>query len=203
MSELSAPLKPSMRHILPTDYRVMPWKNGLGTTTEIAVEPPGASLDAFVWRVSIADLRASGPFSTFEQVDRIIVLIEGAPMTLTHEGGRVHRLTLLSPYRFAGEIPTQSDLDAPPSRDFNVMVRRGSARADLAVHELAAGETMLTPEGVGEILLYLLRGEATVRGDGEALCVRGNETVMAKGRLAVVAVKPAVVLTVMLGFDTP
>ena len=84
----------------------MPWKNGLGTTTEIAVHPPGAGLDAFAWRVSIADLGASGPFSIFAGYDRTLVQIEGAPMTLSHAGRGEKRLSLLSPYRFAGELDT-------------------------------------------------------------------------------------------------
>jgi len=35
-----------LRRLRPGDFRVMTWKNGLGTTTELAVDPPGASLDA-------------------------------------------------------------------------------------------------------------------------------------------------------------
>ncbi|TIV74879.1 MAG: HutD family protein, partial [Mesorhizobium sp.] len=31
-----------MRILRAADYRVMPWKNGGGTTTEIAVSPDGA-----------------------------------------------------------------------------------------------------------------------------------------------------------------
>src|SRR4051812_9694313 len=101
----------------------MPWKNGLGATTELAVYPAGADLDGFTWRLSIADLGASGPFSTFAGYDRILVQIEGAPMTLSHEGRGEHRLRLLTPYRFAGELVTHGALEAPPVRDFNVMVR--------------------------------------------------------------------------------
>src|SRR4051812_41801439 len=95
------------RVIRPAGYRVMPWKNGQGTTTEIAVHPLGAALDAFTWRLSIADLAASGPFSTFAGYDRILVQLEGAPMALAHEGRGEHRLTRLVPHRFAGEWPTQ------------------------------------------------------------------------------------------------
>src|SRR5690349_15258414 len=103
----------SLRLLRPADYRVMPWKNGLGTTTEIAVDPPGVGLDAFTWRISIADLQVSGPFSTFPGHDRVLVQIEGEPMTLSHEGGVGQRLRLLSPHRFAGELATHGALDGP------------------------------------------------------------------------------------------
>ena len=54
-----------VRLLTPNDYRSMPWKNGAGRTTEIAVHPAGAALDAFAWRVSIADIERDGPFSRF------------------------------------------------------------------------------------------------------------------------------------------
>ena len=34
-----------MRHLKACGHRVMPWKNGLGSTTEIAVYPPGAGIE--------------------------------------------------------------------------------------------------------------------------------------------------------------
>ena len=49
------------------DYKVMPWKNGGGITTEIWVSPEGSGLAGvpFDWRVSIADVATDGPFSKF------------------------------------------------------------------------------------------------------------------------------------------
>ena len=44
-----------MRILRAPDYRRMPWKNGGGETTEIAVFPAGAGLDDFDWRVSHGD----------------------------------------------------------------------------------------------------------------------------------------------------
>ncbi len=71
-----------VRLLTPADFHPMPWKNGAGRTTEIAVYPPGASLDAFLWRVSIADVERDGPFSRFPGIDRTIVLLEGGGMRL-------------------------------------------------------------------------------------------------------------------------
>ena len=56
-----------MRILRAADYRRMPWKNGSGETVEVAVFPPGASIDDFDWRISIATVAAeNGAFSLFQ-----------------------------------------------------------------------------------------------------------------------------------------
>ena len=40
----------------------VPWKNGGGSTREIACGPAGAGMDGFDWRASIATIAAPGPF---------------------------------------------------------------------------------------------------------------------------------------------
>ena len=56
-----------MRIIRPADLVRMPWKNGGGETTEIAVSPEAAGLDRFDWRVSMARVARNGPFSEFAE----------------------------------------------------------------------------------------------------------------------------------------
>jgi uncharacterized protein len=193
---------PSHRRLRPADYRVMPWKNGLGTTTEVVIHPPGASLDGFDWRLSIADLMASGPFSTFAGYDRLLVQLEGAPMTLRHAGRGEHRLRPLSPYRFVGELDTYGALEAPPARDFNVMVRRDRASAEVSVHELAAGAAVCVEGEVETRIVYALRGTGLVDIGGETLDLRADEALVAVGApwLAVTAaLSAATVILVAIG----
>lgn len=193
-------------HLRPADYRVMPWKNGLGTTTEIAVHPPGAGLDAFTYRLSIADLTTSGPFSTFAGVDRIIVQLEGAPMTLAHEGSGEHRLALLVPHRFAGEVATHGTLAPPPARDFNVMVRRALASADLVVHQLGAGNSVSGGGEPGTRVVFVQRGAAAVRVEDESVALRRAETLIVTERasLAVTAgSEGATVFVISIGPAAP
>jgi len=64
------------------DRRSSQWKNGGGTTAEVVSAPKGTFLSDFAWRVSIADVIHGGPFSKFEGVDRIIMVIEGAGLIL-------------------------------------------------------------------------------------------------------------------------
>lgn len=191
-------MPPSIRHLRPADYRVMPWKNGLGTTTEIAVHPPGAGLDDFVWRLSLADLAASGPFSTFAGVERVLLQIEGEPMELVHEGLGRRRLAPLSPYRFQGEWPTHGELTSP-ARDLNVMTRRARARAAVAVHDLAPGSSARLLSAAETWIVYALRGALTIRVD--ALDVAGatiaspdlgaHEALIVDGEAALELVTPA------------
>ena len=122
-----------VRLLTPADYRTMPWKNGGGRTTEIAAYPPGAGLDAFLWRVSLADVACDGPFSSFPGIERTIVLLEGAGMRL-HGGLRDAELTTpFEPHAFSGDATVDCTLVAGPVRDFNVMFRRGRARGSVAV----------------------------------------------------------------------
>ena len=136
-----------VRLLTPNDYRSMPWKNGAGRTTEIAVHPPGAALDAFAWRVSIADVERDGPFSRFPGIDRTIVLLAGSGMRLAGPGTSPKGLgmgpkgtaretdltTRFVAHDFSGDDAIDCTLLAGPCRDFNAMFRRGRARGRVAV----------------------------------------------------------------------
>ena len=75
----------TLRIFGPGDFRVMPWKNGAGSTTELLIDPPGATLaGGFRWRVSMATVAESGPFSSFPGLDRTLLLLEGEGMELDH-----------------------------------------------------------------------------------------------------------------------
>lgn len=116
-------------HLLgPDDYKAMPWKNGLGTTTEIAIHPPGAGLTGapFDWRVSLAEVGTDGDFSRFPGYDRSILVAEGAGMELGFDSAPPARLAGLGAMTsFSGDWYTRCHLLGGPVRDFNVMSARG------------------------------------------------------------------------------
>ena len=95
-----------------TSLIATPWKNGGGVTREIVCQPPGAGMDSFDWRVSIAHIASDGPFSAFAGVDRVITLLEGAGVRLrSTDGAFDHTLnTPLRPFAFAGEAPVVGTL---------------------------------------------------------------------------------------------
>ncbi|MDB5618149.1 MAG: hypothetical protein JWQ24_2387 [Tardiphaga sp.] len=103
----------------------MPWKNGGGSTTEIAIGPAGASLDAFDWRISMAQVATDGPFSIFAGIDRTLAVIKRGGMELTI--GYQPAVTLGSvsePLSFPGDTPTTARLLDGEITDLNVMTRR-------------------------------------------------------------------------------
>ncbi|AMM24634.1 HutD/Ves family protein [Variovorax sp. PAMC 28711] len=111
------------------------WKNGGGSTREIGSWPPGSGLDDFDWRVSIATIEASGPFSVFTGVDRTIMLLAGDGVQLRGEGVKHLLDTLHEPFAFSGDVAIQCTLLGGESTDFNVMSRRGRCRAEVRIVE--------------------------------------------------------------------
>ncbi|HVE07255.1 MAG TPA: HutD family protein [Paraburkholderia sp.] len=145
-----------------------PWKNGGGVTREIAAYPQGAALDAFGWRVSVADVAQPGPFSRFAGIDRTLVLLEGSGMLLDERGDsgdrgnaspRTHALTKpLDIARFAGETAIDARLVDGATRDFNLMVRRGAASGHVEIWR-GAGTHSVTAD---TLLLFCATGPLRV-----------------------------------------
>jgi hypothetical protein len=132
-----------------------PWKNGLGRTRELACWPAGSSLGAFDWRVSIATIGASAPFSRFDGIDRTIMLLSGPGVRLSSADGTLdQRLDRpCRPFSFAGELALEGEPLGGESRDFNVMTRRAAYRSETAVVRAAE---MMQPAPFG--LLLALNG---------------------------------------------
>lgn len=114
----------------------MPWKNGGGTTREITCQPVGSSVHDFAWRLSIAEIAASGPFSAFAGVDRVITLLEGDGVHLHGASAGVDHLLNqpLQPFAFSGDVALDCDVLGGVCQDFNVMVRRSYGVPCVAVY---------------------------------------------------------------------
>lgn len=70
--------------MIPYDTLVAaPWANGGGITREIAALRGAGGI---LWRISLADVDAEGPFSVFAGLRRILTVIEGAGMVLEDPG---------------------------------------------------------------------------------------------------------------------
>jgi len=149
-----------MHVIRSSGYRVMPWKNGGGETTEIFVSPTTGNFD---WRVSIAKVNADGPFSTFCGYDRHIMMLTGSGMRLDIEGRGIFELELLKPFSFSGDLRVNGSLVNGPILDFNLMVRRDFGQGVLRVMDCGAGY----PFGSGQslCLVHVLLGESRIGGD--------------------------------------
>lgn len=157
MSAAPSPI-PQARRFALAELTPMPWKNGGGTTREIAAWPPAAGLDTFDWRLSIADIAADGPFSAFPGIDRQIVLLDGDGVRLrARDGSFDHRLVALGePFAFAGEAAVDATLLGGSTRDFNVMTRRGRCRARVVCTGEAIASTDVDADTT--VVLYVLAG---------------------------------------------
>ncbi|MFF8882268.1 HutD/Ves family protein [Streptomyces flaveolus] len=138
-----------------------PWKNGGGVTSEVAVHPQGAGTDDFGWRVSVADVARSGPFSTFDGVDRIITVVDGPGMALTVDGIPHVVDAPYEPFAFPGDAVTECRLLDGPIVDFNVMARRAGTTARVRVER---AHTCVRPGTGTRVLTIVLEGTALLHG---------------------------------------
>jgi hypothetical protein len=145
--------------------RVMPWRNGGGSTREVAIDPPDARAGApFRWRISRASVASDSPFSIFPGVDRSLWLLRGNGLLLDVAGREVRLERPLQRFDFAGETPVHARLLAGAIEDLNVFVARGSVTVDAQVLTLAADqqETRTLPRGTS--VLLALEGGLAVTG---------------------------------------
>jgi hypothetical protein len=107
------------------DRTAIPWKNGGGVTRDVLISPANANLDAFDWRISIAEIAHDGAFSQFPGIDRKLAVLDGK-VALTVEGRAPVALDAHSAVvGFPGEASVEGHLIDGPSTDLNVMTWRG------------------------------------------------------------------------------
>lgn len=158
------------RLITEADHRVMPWKNGFGLTREIAIDPPDAGLAVpFRWRLSIADVRSSGPFSSFPGYERTIMVIAGDGMELTVGDAQPRLLDRpYEPFVFSGDAVTMCRLLGGPIRDFNLMVHGPCLSSKLEIVRLDASSSAgrAVEQDALTTILHCFQGSAEVRLEG-------------------------------------
>ena len=162
----------------------VPWRNGGGTTTVVAAEPD--------WRVSIATISEAGDFSVFPGVDRVLMPLSPAGLTLAI-AGRIRPLAQYEAASFAGEEEVASVDVSSTGLDLNLMTRRGECDGSLGLSDLhekrsfsaAGGETVLVIVLEGDVSGAdgpLLNRDAVLLPSGAAVELIG------RGALAVVRV---------------
>lgn len=140
----------------PEGFLTTPWKNGGGITHEIAMEP---GPKGWLWRISIAEVAADGPFSRFDGLARVLTVIEGEGIDLHHPDGVLHARPL-HPVAFSGKTAVEGRLTRGPIRDLNVIFDplRIAAR-------VSAAEGPVVLDTGDDLLGYLcLSGQAVAAG---------------------------------------
>lgn len=166
------------------DHPRSPWRNGGGITAEVASWPVDAGAGAeFDWRISIAEVSASGEFSTFPGVDRTITLIDGPPMTLRLPG-QVHALRPLEPFAFDGDLTVQGEVSAR-TLALNVMTRRGRATASVQISRISPSDGKLTLAAADPLLVVNLAGTVRIVQNSELAVLEPRDVVRSTAPLLV------------------
>ncbi len=136
----------------------VPWKNGGGSTTEIAIGPPDSGFEDFDWRVSLATIEKDGAFSQFPGVDRTLALVEGHGMTLDIDGDPVLVTDGDPVVAFDGSSEVTAKLSRGGSTDFNAMTRSDRCYHTFGRRRLSGISTFVARADI--TVLFLAEGEA-------------------------------------------
>ena len=154
-----------------------------------------ASGDPFRWRVSVAHIDASGPFSEFASYNRKMVLLRGAEVELRFANGINKTLRQVGDLvEFDGAMSTHCELLKGPCVDLNLMVSKSESvavRVERFIDSLpvsaACGETML--------VFAIDRGVTLeIAGGGAVTLEPWDLAVLARGRGHLRTLQPAVLL---------
>ncbi|MDJ0339368.1 HutD family protein [Cryobacterium sp. PH31-O1] len=128
----------------------VPWRNGAGVTSEILVSPAAGDFD---WRLSIATIDSTAPFSTFAGVDRCLLALSQHGLDLIDQGPLV-RLGQFESHSFAGENEVASANVTRPTLALNLMTRRGRCSGTIECHRVTDSWS-ITSEA-GEIVVVVI-----------------------------------------------
>jgi len=188
-------------------YRTVPWKNGGGLTREIFREP--AEPAPFDWRLSLASIDASGPFSIFAGYHRTLVLVQGAGVELEFDQHGRSRLTRPGQsVSFDGAWQTCCTLLQGRSTDLNLIVaseRMFSATDGRQLTQPYSVQTAQWPETLvccisGALQLTNATGQsAQLRSVDVARCAPADGAISCSP----VGSAPAYVFVAALGYRSP
>lgn len=140
-----------------------PWRNGAGLTRELAAWP---NAQDWAWRISVAEVSASGPFSHWPGVQRWFAVLGGKGLSLDVDGIRHALDTHSAPLCFDGAAATACTLRDGPTQDLNLMLRQGRAGARM---RRVTGAYSATWTQAVTLAIYAVDAEARIELDGKAL----------------------------------
>lgn len=107
------------------DVPPQPWRNGGGVTRELHSGPTEGD---WAWRISVADIDRSGPFSAFPGVTRWFAVLSGEGVALALPDGERLLLPGTEACCFDGAAAPGCRLLGGPTRDLNLMLRGAVGR---------------------------------------------------------------------------
>ncbi len=161
---------PQLKIIRKASFTRTPWKNGGGITHE-AIRVP-ASGDPFRWRVSVAHIDASGPFSEFPAHDRKMVLLQGAGIELSFADGAKKTLRQVGEVmEFDGAIAAHCELLSGPCVDLNLMILK-SDRAAVRVERVIESTAVSASLNETTLVFPIDRAIALEVSEGQAVTLQ-------------------------------
>lgn len=154
------------------DVPATPWRNQGGQTHELAVWPAQGEWN---WRMSVAEVTTSGPFSRFDGVTRWFAVLHGAGLDLelptptsdVDVAPPIHRLTAKHPpLCFDGAAVAHCQLIDGPTLDFNLMLRDCCLPARMV---RVRGEAHELAHATKTIAVYAVDARASVRFNSEVI----------------------------------
>lgn len=161
----------------PAHYRIMPWPNGKGSTTELLVFPKGSSLGdaSATWRVSMAAVPESGPFSRLPAYQRIITVVKGAGFRLRGDMGTDTTVTPGNTFDFSGAEEIFCEVMKGACIDLNVIYKRTQVKAELQLCE-NPHYSIHTEEGL-TLIMVCLEGSIALKAYGKRKTIlKANES---------------------------
>lgn len=163
-----------------TDFKEVPWKNGKGLTRELYSIPHDSDPELFNFRLSMAKVTESAPFSIYPGIDRFLMLLDGDGFRLKFEDQA--DAVLNSPFdclEFEGEEVIMCELLKGECIDFNVMTNRLWGKSSVISSLLKKGQSKKISAKV-ESFIYLYSSSPTliVLGAGETYDVTASENLV-------------------------
>ena len=176
-----------MQIVRQASFKAVPWKNGGGVTHEAMRVP--ANGDPFRWRVSVARIEVSGPFSDFTGYDRKMVLLKGAGVELRFAHGAAQALRAVGEMaEFDGALAAHCELIDGPCVDLNLMVAQPVPEVSARVAHFR--ETLTLPAAAGRATLAFPIDAAI------AIACRSDHTVLDAWDLALIPAGEELMLSV-------
>ncbi len=166
-----------MKNYTEADFKVVPWKNKKGFTTEllrISKVNGKESGDDFYFKLSKATIDNNGEFSTFLGVDRTLIFLSGGGLLLKKASGTA---ILKSPFEacsFPGEEEIDCELLGSSCLDFNIMVNRSFGRVE---HLIQSSPIKFYKATDHDLYIYFVAlNELFVLKMGESFEAKENQT---------------------------
>lgn len=150
------------------DIPPTPWRNGGGVTRELVAWPNAQDWD---WRISVAEVASSGPFSRFDGVQRWLAILAGAGVRLDFPSASVELTPQSAPLAFSGTDPVHCKLLDGAVQDLNLMLRTTPETPPSTLMRRVSGRGHADAQAGMTVALYNLAAPAVLRVNGESIDV--------------------------------